>query len=201
MKKIYSIFITFVILMLISSAVFASDYENDENKKRENAIKMALDSYMQTFMTEETPEEDRIKDYIYTGYGMSEQRENDDKLYVNISFIVTPVNEDNTTWNKHGDICFASFSKVDGEYVSYKISRYPDNYDKFLERFEEYKKNNTETKEITQVQGEEMMNNLAGEEIEKMSNIIYISCSIILLVMICFIIIKLIKKSKYKTNN
>lgn len=201
MKKIYSIFITFVILMLISSAVFASDYENDENKKRENAIKMALDSYMQTFMTEETPEEDRIKDYIYTGYGMSEQRENDDKLYVNISFIVTPVNEDNTTWNKHGDICFASFSKVDGEYVSYKISRYPDNYDKFLERFEEYKKNNTETKEITQVQGEEMMNNLAGEEIEKMSNIIYISCSIILLVMICFIIIKLIKKSKYKANN
>ena len=57
MKKIYSIFITFVILMLISSAVFASDYENDENKKRENAFKMALDSYMQTFMTEETPEE------------------------------------------------------------------------------------------------------------------------------------------------
>ena len=201
MKKIYSIFITFIILMLISSAVFASDYENDENKKRENAFKMALDSYMQTFMTEETPEEDRIKDYIYTGYGMSEQRENDDKLYVNISFIVTPVNEDNTTWNKHGDICFASFSKVDGEYVSYKISRYPDNYDKFLERFEEYKKNNTETKEIIQVQGEEMINNLAGEEIEKMSNIIYISCSIILLVMICFIIIKLIKKSKSKTNN
>ena len=198
---IYSIFITFIILMLISSAVFASDYENDENKKRENAFKMALDSYMQTFMTEETPEEDRIKDYIYTGYGMSEQRENDDKLYVNISFIVTPVNEDNTTWNKHGDICFASFSKVDGEYVSYKISRYPDNYDKFLERFEEYKKNNTETKEIIQVQGEEMINNLAGEEIEKMSNIIYISCSIILLVMICFIIIKLIKKSKSKTNN
>ena len=68
MKKIYSIFITFAILMLISSTVFASDYGNDENKKRENAIKMALDSYMQTFMTEETPEEDRIKDYIYTGY-------------------------------------------------------------------------------------------------------------------------------------
>lgn len=201
MKKIYSIFITFIILMLISSAVFASDYENDENKKRENAFKMALDSYMQTFMTEETPEEDRIKDYIYTGYGMSEQRENDDKLYVNISFIVTPVNEDNTTWNKHGDICFASFSKVDGEYVSYKISRYPDNYDKFLERFEEYKKNNAETKEITQVQGEEMINNLASQDIEKMSNTIYISCSIILIVTICFIITRFIKKSKYKTNN
>ena len=201
MKKIYSIFITFVILMLISSAVFASDYENDENKKRENAFKMALDSYMQTFMTEETPEEDRIKDYIYTGFGMSEQRENDDKLYVNISFIVTPVNEDNTTWNKHGDICFASFSKVDGEYVLYKISRYPDNYDKFLERFEEYKKNNAETKEITQVQGEEMINNLASEEIEKMSNIIYISCSIILIVMICFIITRFIKKIKSKANN
>ena len=201
MKKIYSIFITFVILMLISSAVFASDYENDENKKRENAFKMALDSYMQTFMTEETPEEDRIKDYIYTGFGMSEQRENDDKLYVNISFIVTPVNEDNTTWNKHGDICFASFSKVDGEYELYKISRYPDNYDKFLERFEEYKKNNAETKEITQVQGEEMINNLASQDIEKMSNTIYISCSIILIVTICFIITRFIKKSKYKTNN
>lgn len=201
MKKIYSIFITFTILMLISSTVFAVDYWNEDSKKSENAFKMALDSYMKTFMTEETPEEDRIKDYIYTGYGMSEQRENDDKLYVNISFIVTPVNEDNTTWSKHGDICFASFSKVDGEYVLYKISRYPDNYDKFLERFEEYKKNNTETKEITQVQGEEMINNLASQEIEKMSNTIYISCSIILIVTICFIITRFIKKSKYKMNN
>ena len=201
MKKIYSIFITFAILMLISSAVFASNYGNDENKKRENAFKTALDSYMQTFMTEETPEEDRIKDYIYTGFGMSEQRENDDKLYVNISFIVTPVNEDNTTWCKHGDICFASFSKVDGEYVLYKISRYPDNYDKFLERFEEYKKNNTETNEITQIQSEEMINNLAGQEIEKMSNTIYISCSMVLIVMICFIITRFIKKIKSKANN
>ena len=132
---------------------------------------------------------------------MSEQRENDDKLYVNISFIVTPVNEDNTTWNKHGDICFASFSKVDGEYVLYKISRYPDNYDKFLERFEEYKKNNTETNEITQIQSEEMINNLYGQEIEKMSNTIYISCSMVLIVMICFIITRFIKKIKSKANN
>ena len=193
MRKIYSIFIIIGFLMLISNTVFAAIYNNYEHKKIEAACKSALDSYMQTFMTEETPEEDRIKDYSYSYY-MSNKRENDDKLYVNIDFHVTPENKENTTWNKGISYCFASFSKVDGEYVLDKISRYPDYYDEFLERFEEYKKNNPTKIESRQMQLEEMINNLTNREIDNMSNIIFVSCSIVLLAAVSFIIVKLIKK-------
>jgi len=197
MKKIYSIFIIFGILIMITNTVFATDYRyNKENKIIVETFKSALDSYMQTFMTEETPEQDRIKDYIYTGFAMSEERENDNKLYVNISFCVTPVNADNTTWNKGSNHCFASFTKEDNEYELYKISRYPDYYDEFLLRFEEYKENNPTTIENTQIQVEEMTNNLANQEIDKMSKIIFVSCSIVLLGMAIFIITKFIKYRK-----
>lgn len=187
MKKIYSIVISFVILMLFSNSVFATEYWDKENKKRELAFKDALASYMETFMKEDTPEEDRITNYECSGFGIAAKGETEDKLYVNIGFHVTPANENNTTWNKSSNCCFATFSKVNGEYVLEKISRYPDNYDKFLERFEEYKKNNPETLESVQIQGQETTNNLANQKIEKMSNIIVIVCSIILIVMICVI--------------
>ena len=197
MKKIYSIFIIFGILILISNTAFATNYmNNEEDKMREEAFKSALDLYMQSFMTEETPEQDRIKEYIYTGFGMSSERENDDKLYVNISFCVTPVNADNTTWNRGSNHCFASFTKVDNGYEVYKISRYPDYYDEFLERFEEYKKNNPTSIESTQIQVEEMTNNFSNQEIDKMSKIIFVSCSIVLLTMVIFIITKFIKRRK-----
>lgn len=185
MKKLYSIVIIFGLLMLISNTVFASNHWKEENEKMDNAIRKALDSYMQTFMTENTSEQDRIKDYIFIGGGRDY---NEDKLKATISFYVTSINENNTSWNKHKNICFAEFSKINNQYVLDKISRYPDNYDEFLERFEEYKKNNPTVIESTQIQGEEMTNNLANQEIDKMSNIIFISCSIVLLAVVCLII-------------
>lgn len=191
MKKLYSMIIIFGILIVISNTVFATDYWKVENEKRETAIRKAVDSYMQTFISEEVQEEDRIKDYICTGFSMDVEGE---KFKSIISFHVTPTNENNTTWSTHGNICFARFAKVNDEYVLEKISRYPDNYDKFLERFEEYKKNKPITIENTQIQGEELTNNLANQEIKKTSNIIYTSCLIILIAMIFFIITRIVKK-------
>lgn len=193
MKKVYSIVILFVILMLFSNSVFATEYWDKENKKRETAFKDALDSYMVTFMKEETPEEDKITNYEYSGFGIAAKGDTEDKLYVNIFVNVIPVNESNTTWNKSSNYCFATFSKVNGEYILEKISRYPDNYDKFLKRFEEYKKNNPETLESVQIQGQETTNNLANQKIEKMTNIIVIVCSIILLVTICVIVKRIVR--------
>lgn len=194
MKKIYKIAILFGILILISTSAFATEYAEKQNKKRENAYKAALDSYMKTFMTDETPEEDKISSYEYSGFGLTAKGETEDKLYVNIAFNITPVNENNTTWSKYGNNCYAVFSKVNDEYVLDRISRYPDNYEEFLERFEEYKKNKSETKENIQIQGQEITNNLANQEIEKMSNIIYISCLIIFIATICFISIKIYRR-------
>ena len=115
MKKIYSVVILFGILILISNSVVATEYWNDkENKKKENAFQSALSSYMETFMTEETPEEDRIISYEFTGYSDNGEtmENNQEKLTATISFRATPVNKEKTTWLEQGDYCFAVFSKV-----------------------------------------------------------------------------------------
>ena len=195
MKKIFSIFIICVILIMSSNMAFATN-SNHEREKIEEVCKIALDSYMKTFMTEEIPEQDRIKDYNCITIQFSKDRENADKIDVNITVHITPENENNTTWNKTRNYCFALFTKVDGEYILDKISRYPDYYDEFLERFEEYKKNNPTTIENTQIQVEEMTNSFSNQEIDKMSKIIFVSCSIVLSIMIIFIITKFIKSRK-----
>lgn len=181
MKKLYSIVILFGILVLISSYVFASERIERENKERENAFKSALNSYMETFMTEETPEEDKIVSYEYSGFGMS--GESDDKLSVSISFNATPVNEENSTWSKYNNICFASFLKVNNEYVLDKISRIPDNYDKFLERFEEYKSGSQDDSNIEKVaiKSEEQVS-LESQEVQRMSNNLLIGFAVLFVV-------------------
>lgn len=195
MKKIYSGIILFIVLILISNSVFATEYWEIENKKIETACKVALDSYMKTFMKDETPEEDKIKDYIFSGYGMS-KGEDKNKLYMYITMKITPINENNTTWSKHGDICFVVFSKLNDEYVVDKISRYPDNYDKFLEKFEEYKKNNSETdkKETILIQGKSEKN-LASQEIQKISNGLIIGFGILFVISSISLIIFVRRKS------
>lgn len=195
MKKIYSGIILFIVLILISNFVFATEYWEIENKKIETACKVALDSYMKTFMKDETPEEDKIKDYIFSGYGMS-KGEDKNKLYMYITMKITPINENNTTWSKHGDICFVVFSKLNDEYVVDKISRYPDNYDKFLEKFEEYKKNNSETdkKETILIQGKSEKN-LASQEIQKISNGLIIGFGILFVISSISLIILVRRKS------
>ena len=114
---------------------------------------------------------------------------------------ITPATENNTTWSKHGDICFVVFSKVNDEYVVDKISRYPDNYDKFLEKFEEYKKNNSETdkKETTSIQVDSQ-NNFASQEIQKINNGLIICFAILFIISGISLIIfvrKKILKDKY----
>ena len=195
MKKIFSIFSICLILILSSNMVFATN-SNNERKEIEEVCQISLDSYMKTFMTQETPEQDRIKDYKCMTIHFSKDREKADKIDVNITVHITPENEKNTTWNKTTNYCFASFTKVDDEYVLDKISRYPDYYDEFLEKFGEYKKNNPTKIENTQIKAEEMTNNLASQEIEKMSKIIFVGCSIVLLGMAVFIITKFLKHRK-----
>ena len=122
--------------------------------------------------------------------------EDKNKLYMYITMKITPINENNTTWSKHGDICFVVFSKLNDEYVVDKISRYPDNYDKFLEKFEEYKKNNSETdkKETILIQGKSEKN-LASQEIQKISNGLIIGFGILFVISSISLIIFVRRKS------
>ena len=62
-----------------------------------------------------------------------------------------------------------------------------------------YKKTHSQEEvENVQIQGEETDNQLANQEIEKMSNGIVIGCSVVLLIVICLVGVKVIK---YRKNN
>ena len=198
MKKIYISFILIFIIGVSSSVVFA-DYEGIENIKIRQAINTASSEWLDTFKSEETPIEKRITSYELTGYGIS-YNENGE-LEVSINFNVTPYSEENTVWETKGNnIGFIKFKKVNGEYEVERISEIPENYDKFLEKFEKYKtshpeivENDTQTQSIA---GKEENYN-ANETIEKISNGVF-TVSLIVGIIVGMIIILTICKKKIK---
>lgn len=192
MKKILISFM--IILLIFSSQVFAVEDWRKENKKREEAFEKALTELLEKYKDENIPENERILDYRYLGFGTSSVEE-EELLKVYIGFIVMPYSSENTKWEDSNNICFAEFSKVDGEYKLEWISLVPKNYDKFLERFEEYQKGLEDKVEVETVQGEKNEDLKAGK-IQKMSNIIFISSSIIFGMIILLVIVKIIKKIK-----
>lgn len=201
--KIYVSLMIIFIISLISTNVFAvSSWDNKENKRREELFKETLSSYLEQYMKEETPEEKKIIKYEMNGYGIS--KETDDTLAVSINFIVEPYSKENTIWNNNQNnpnncecICFAKYKKVNGDYELERISEIPENYDKFLEELEKYKANLSEETSTKIVQGKETESNLANQEIEKISNGIFIGCGIILVLTIFIVIIIAIKKRKH----
>ena len=198
MKKLYISFILIFIMFAFSSRVFA-DYEGIENIKIRQAINTASSEWLDTFKSEETPIEKRITSYELVGYGIS-YNENGE-LDVSINFNVTPCSEENTVWETKGNnVGFIKFKKVDGEYEVERISEVPENYDKFLEKFEEYKSTNPEILENdTQTQsiaGKEENYN-ANETIEKISNGVF-TVSLIVGIIVGMIIILTICKKKIK---
>ena len=198
MKKLYISFILIFIMLAFSSRVFA-DYEGIENKKVKKAIETASSEWLDTFKSEDTPIEKRITGYELAGYGTSYI--GNSELDVSVDFNVTPYSEENTVWETKGNnVGFIKFKKVDGEYEVERISEVPENYDKFLEKFEEYKSMNPEILENdTQTQsiaGKEENYN-ANETIEKISNGVF-TVSLIVGIIVGIIIILTICKKKIK---
>ncbi len=198
MNKLYISFILIFVISVSSSVVFA-DYEGIENIKIRQAINTAGSEWLDTFKSEEIPVEKRITSYELVGYGIS-YNENGE-LDVSINFNVTPCSEENTVWETKGNnVGFIKFKKVDGEYEVERISEVPENYDKFLEKFEEYKSTNPEILENdTQTQsiaGKEENYN-ANETIEKISNGVF-TVSLIVGIIVGIIIILTIWKKKIK---
>lgn len=198
MKKLYISFILIFIIGVSSSVVFA-DYEGIENIKIRQAINTASSEWLDTFKSEETPIEKRITSYELAGYGIS-YNENGE-LDVSINFNVTPYSEENTVWETKGNnIGFIKFKKINGEYEVEKISEVPENYDKFLEKFEEYKIKHPEILEndtqIQSVAGKEENYN-ANKTIEKISNGVF-AVSLTVGIIVSMIIILTIYKKKIK---
>lgn len=204
----YSILI-FIVICILSSNVWAIEDEVDKSE----IVKKAFSEWIETFKSEDVPENKRIIDYKTGTIGVREANENE--IRASIEFIVTPVSEENTEWNygeaetkmidghewvvfQPNNICYVQLKNIDGEYQVEYIGETPEGYDEFAKRFEEYKKTHEQEEvENTQIQGEETENQLANQEIEKISNTIVIGCSVILLIIMTFIIIKIVK---YKRN-
>ena len=170
------------------------DY-NVENKKRAEATEKALNEFLEKYKTEEVSEEERITDYYYTGYGLSEMEDETTELKCTISFVVTPYLKENSTWEKGSQRCYASFDRIDGELILRDISLTPENYEKFLEAFEEYEKNKESSVEVTGIPADASYV-ATRNKIDELSDIIFVGSAIVLLIVIVTIIIFKIKKKK-----
>lgn len=191
MKKI---FISFIILLLIfSTQVFAIDEYDLGSTKRFEISQEALSQLLEKYKTEDVSEEERITDYMWCGLGGGIPDEQG-KSKITIHFTVTPYTEENSIWKSDFQyIAFAELSVVDKEYVVEKVSLEPENYNKFLERFEEYQKGGKETVEVQAVSAEKT-EDLKTNKIEKMSNMIFVSSSIIFSVLVLGIIVNVFKR-------
>lgn len=201
--KVYTILIIVFLVSLVSTNVFAVSYWENENKKRKQLFEDTLANYLEQYMKEDTPEEKRIVSHEMSGYGIS--KETDDILAVHISFIVEPYVKENTIWSNSRNMinngsysCYAKYKKVNGDYELERVSEEPENYDKFLEEFEKYKANLPTETSIETVQGKQASNNLANQEISKMSNEIFIGCGIVLILIVTVTIITTIRRKKQK---
>ena len=216
-NKVFRISIFCIIIMAIisfSNTVLA--VQNYTLQERNTMAEEAFKQWIETYKSEEIPENRKITGYELQSVRVGEIEENE--FLANIEFVVTPVSIENTEWNYsepeiivyHGHECiwYAKTNKCyirikveNGDYQVEYIGETPEGYDEFYERFEEYKKTHSQEVENIQIQGEETDNSLANQEIEKMSNGIVIGCSIILFVIISFTIVKVIRhKSKNNAN-
>ncbi len=212
-SKISSIFCIMIIgIISFSNIVFAA--ESVDSNERSRIIEDIFEEWIEGYKSEEIPENSRIIDYQLNTLGI--RTISDNEYIADIEFVVTPVSIENTEWN-YGEpeiglwgghefiwyvktnICYIKIKVEDGQHQVEYIGETPEGYDEFAKRFEEYKKTHSQEEvENIQIQGEKTDNQLANQEIEKMSNGIIIGCSIILLIAIIFIIIKVAKYKRKK---
>ena len=217
-NKVFRISIFCIIIMAIisfSNTVLA--VQNYTLQERNTMAEEAFKQWIEKYKSEEIPENRKITDYNLQSVRVGEIEENE--FLASIEFVVTPVSIENTEWNYsepeiivyHGheciwyaktNMCYIRVKVENGDYQVEYIGATPEGYDEFAKRFEEYKKTHSQEEvENIQIQGEETDNQLANQEIEKMSNGIVIGCSIILFVIISFTIVKVIRhKSKNNAN-
>lgn len=213
-KKVLCIFVIMIMAITsISNIVFADEILTTQEKN--TIAEQFFEDWIEAYKNEDVPENRRITDYSMGSIGMHDISENE--FLATIEFTVTPVSIENTEWNYgepetilwdghpfiwyvKNNICYIKIKMENGEYQVEYIRETPEGYDEFTQRFEEYKKTH-EQEEVsnTQIQGEETENQLANQEIEKMSNGIVIGCSIILVIIVSFSMIKIIKYS-HKNN-
>lgn len=201
-KAIVIMGIILIFISLFYNSCFAENFGYIDNKDRSGIISKTFSEWIETFKSEDIPESKRIISYQESGASISESNHNKIKAIVN--FIVEPVSKENTEWNYSEPVemsfkgtkykwrkknqCFIEMTNVNGEYKVDYILNKPKNYDKFMESFEQYKKEHpdfgkekmAQTEKITIKPNEQ--NKYKSQEIQKINNNVTIVFSILLVI-------------------
>lgn len=203
-----------ILLGLILVAVLFSNinlvYASIGSYEKIDLTKEKICKYIDSFKENTVPEEVRIKDYQIQTIGDFGDKE--EKISSFAQVMITPYLED-SKWKENAimqnyngkvfSMIFVEMSEDEyGNYVVDYIADTPKNYDKFLEKFEEYKKEHPETLQNENQTNEEIekisatKNNFTSvnEEIAKTSNIIKICCISTIVIVAIVILFKFTKK-------
>lgn len=163
-----------------------------ENQRIEDLYKETLDEWIKQYMGDEVPENQRVTGYHINGYMYGEEN---DEVFSPVVYIgVDGISED-SIWDKNDNPIYLKFKIVDGDYIFESASMYPENYDEFMQAFEEYEKNKEVGVETTGVPAEASY--VASEnEIDELSNIIFVGSAIILVIVILGVLVFKLKKKK-----
>lgn len=203
-----------ILLGLILVAVLFSNinlvYASIGSYEKIDLTKEKICKYMDSFKENTVPEEVRIKDYQIQTIGDFGDKE--EKISSFAQVMITPYLED-SKWKENAimqnynekvfSMIFVEMSEDEyGNYVVDYIADTPKNYDKFLEKFEEYKKEHPETlqnetqtnEEIEKISATKNNFTSVNEEIAKTSNIIKICCISTIVIVAIVILFKFTKK-------
>ena len=204
MKRIFIIFIITLMIFSINIYVRAEssvdNYVDEENinERNEKAAKLAVEQLLEPFKSENVPENERIISYRYSGFGVSDAGE-EGNYSISAHFMVEPYSEENTIWEKGSINCFVEYRVVDHKIEILYNSLVPKKYNEFIKRFEEYEENNQENNqenvEVNVIKGD-TREDLKNYQVEKMSNIIFIVCGLVLIITITCVIVKIVKNKK-----
>lgn len=207
--RIKSVLIMLIFIFIFAGKTFAIEYYEIDNKDRTSIIENAYSEWMESFKKDDVPEEQRILEY--KNFAMSMYESNEKSIRASVEFVVTPVSEENTIWNKNveylrsfeenGDrvvnerktnICFLRMTNVNGKYQLDYIGTQPEDYGEFLERYEEYKKLHP-NQEKKSIKTEEIENATTNNELETINKKVIIVSSIILAIIFIIVVVKCVR--------
>lgn len=162
-----------------------------EKQRIEDLYKETLDEWIKQYMGDEVPENQRVTGYHINGYMYGEEN---DEVFSPVVYIgVDGISED-SIWDKNDNPIYLKFKIVDDDYIFESASMYPENYDEFMEAFEEYEEKKETIVETTGIPAEKSY--VASEnKIDELSSLIFIGSAVVLVIVIV-IAFKLKRKNK-----
>lgn len=165
-----------------------------DNVRRDDIWQKPVKEWLDTFKSEYTPIEKRIKDYQICGWSVG--LNNEEQISIAFQVDAIPVDENNTEWEKYRMQGFIDMVNEDGEYKVTYLSDVPKDYDKFMEAFEEWKKTNSSTETLV-TQGENKnLSSAQEQEINIMSTSIVAGCTAVLIIIGVIAIFRIVKHLK-----